>query len=422
MTVASTTNPARNNYTGNGSTTVYNFTFPVLKESNRADNKEYSIKVIITENETDTVKTETTDYTVTLNEDTRLGTITFGTAPTATQKITFVSDVDVSQATDYNNIGTGAFPADSHEKALDKLTILFRQFLEKENRAISLPESSSLSNLEIPVSSDNADKAIVINSTGDNLEAKNLADIGTAPVTDFAKTLLDDTTNTQARTTLDVYSKSEAEQKANSLTEKSSVVVNDKFIIADSQDSNNSKKASLPNASETQKGIVERATQAEVDAGTDAERFITSTTLKNNFYPTFKATMSAQQTVSNGVTTKIVFDTEEWDSNSNYDISNYRFTPQKAGTYFVSASIDLVDAGQAPQGGSIEIRKNNALISITTSRFYDNGSEGLMTHSLIQMNGSSDYLEAFGYIGGSGANKFHNGSGSCFQAFRITNT
>jgi len=247
MTVASSTNPARNDYTGNGSTTVYNFTFPVIKESNRADNKEYSIKVIITENAIDTVKTETTDYTVTLDEDTRLGTITFGTAPTATQKITFVSDVDVSQATDYNNIGTGAFPADSHEKALDKLTILFRQFLEKENRAISLPESSSLSNLEIPVSSDNADKAIVINSTGNNLEAKNLADISTAPVTDFAKTLLDDVTNTQARTTLDVYSKFEAEQKANSLTEKSSVVANDKFIIADSQDSNNSKKVALSN-------------------------------------------------------------------------------------------------------------------------------------------------------------------------------
>ena len=251
MTVASTTDLTRNDYTGNGLTTVYNFTFPVLQESNRADGKSYSIKVIITENAIDTVKTETTDYTVTLDEDTRLGSVTFITAPTATQKITFISDVDVSQATDYNNIGTGAFPADSHEKALDKLTILFRQFIEKESRAVSLPESSSLSNLEIPVSSDNADKAIVINSTGNNLEAKNLADIGTAPVTDFAKTLLDDTTNTQTRTTLDVYrsvySKSEAEQKANSLTEKSSVVANDKFIIADSEDSNNSKKASLQN-------------------------------------------------------------------------------------------------------------------------------------------------------------------------------
>ena len=252
MTVASTTNPARNDYTGNGSTTVYNFTFPVLKESNRADNKQYSIKVIITENAIDTIKTETTDYTVTLNEDTRLGTITFGTAPTATQKITFVSDVDVSQATDYNNIGTGAFPADSHEKALDKLTILLRQFLEKENRAISLPASSSLSNINIPVSTDNANKALVVNNAGNNIEVKNLADIGTAPVTNFVKTLLDDTTNTEARTTLD------AEQKANSLTEKSSVVANDKFIIADSQDNNNSKKVSYNNflsASQTQKGL-----------------------------------------------------------------------------------------------------------------------------------------------------------------------
>lgn len=259
MTVASTTDLTRNDYTGNGLTTVYNFTFPVLQESNRADGKSYSIKVIITENTVDTVKTETTDYTVTLDEDTRLGTITFNTAPTATQKITFVSDVDVSQATDYNNIGTGAFPADSHEKALDKLTILFRQFLEKENRAISLPESSNLSNIDIPVSAENANKALVVNNAGDNIEVQNLADIGAISVSEFIKTLIDDTTNTQARATLD------AEQKANSLTEKSSVVANDKFIIADSEDSNNSKKVALSNIGLT--GEIKTWTSSSVPSG-----------------------------------------------------------------------------------------------------------------------------------------------------------
>jgi len=259
MTVASTTDLTRNDYTGNGLTTVYNFTFPVLQESNRADGKSYSIKVIITENTVDTVKTETTDYTVTLDEDTRLGTITFNTAPTATQKITFVSDVDVSQATDYNNIGTGAFPADSHEEALDKLTILFRQFLEKENRAISLPESSNLSNIDIPVSAENANKALVVNNAGDNIEVQNLADIGAISVSEFIKTLIDDTTNTQARATLD------AEQKANSLTEKSSVVANDKFIIADSEDSNNSKKVALSNIGLT--GEIKTWTSSSVPSG-----------------------------------------------------------------------------------------------------------------------------------------------------------
>jgi len=202
MTIAETTSQTRNSYTGNGIATVYNFTFIVLEESNQVLNRDYTIEVTLSENNIDTIQQEGVDYTVQLGEN-GLGTVTFTTAPTATQTITFLSSIPRTQSTDYINIGTDKFPADSHEGTVDKLTLISREQDEAVNRAILLPESSNLTGVNMPVSVANANKAIVVNGAGDDLIAKNLADVGIAPVTDYAKTLLDDNNASEARTTLD---------------------------------------------------------------------------------------------------------------------------------------------------------------------------------------------------------------------------
>lgn len=196
MTITNTI--LRNDYVANGSSTVFSFTFIVLSET-----AGYTIEVITTDLiGIQTVKTQGVNYTVQLN-DNGLGTITFATAPLLNHKITLLSNVSNTQETDYIKAGTDKFPAESHEKALDKLTLIAKQFLEKFNRIVSLPKSSTLSNIEFPINASNANQILAINNDGTNLTTKNLADVGIAPVSAYAKTLLDDVNSSQARATLD---------------------------------------------------------------------------------------------------------------------------------------------------------------------------------------------------------------------------
>ncbi len=85
--------------------------------------------------------------------------------------------------------------------------------------------------------------------------------------------------------------------------------------------------------------------------------------VQSNFlYPAFHAYLSSAQSLSEETTTKINFDTEEFDSNSCYDnSSNYRFTPTLAGKYYVYSQIYWV------QGTTTNLK--NAAI-----RIYKNGS------------------------------------------------
>lgn len=196
MTITNTI--LRNDYVANGSSTVFSFTFIVLSET-----AGYTIQVITTDLiGIETLKTQGVDYTVQLN-DNGLGTITFTTAPLLNHKITLLSNVPNTQETDYIKAGTDKFPAESHEKALDKLTLIAKQFLEKFNRIVSLPKSSTLSNIEFPINASNANQILAINNDGTNLTTKNLADVGIAPVSAYAKTLLDDVNSSEARATLD---------------------------------------------------------------------------------------------------------------------------------------------------------------------------------------------------------------------------
>ena len=107
--------------------------------------------------------------------------------------------------------------------------------------------------------------------------------------------------------------------------------------------------------------------------------------------PAFRATMGSAQTFSTDTFTVVNFNTEVFDTNSNYDTSNFRFTPTVAGYYFFNTQVFAGTTARTTSG----FRKNG---SNDTEVFQQgsntNGGICYEASAIIQLNGSSDYVDA----------------------------
>ena len=118
-------------------------------------------------------------------------------------------------------------------------------------------------------------------------------------------------------------------------------------------------------------------------------------------YPGFEAFLSADQSFTSNTDTKVQFDTEVIDTNNCYDNSvNYRFTPNVAGKYFVYVRIRGDCTGIDNVQRVITYLYKNGL-QILSARDYTSigtpsNSMSPVVTGIIDMNGSTDYLE--GYI------------------------
>jgi hypothetical protein len=111
--------------------------------------------------------------------------------------------------------------------------------------------------------------------------------------------------------------------------------------------------------------------------------------------PAFGAYRSTTQTVSAAAFSKIQCQTEEFDTDGAYDnATNFRFTPLKAGKYQVSFSV-------GPNGGAgvAAIYLNGSLFKKGTDTGASSKPSG--GSCLIDMNGSTDYLELYFYNTGT---------------------
>ena len=169
------------------------------------------------------------------------------------------------------------------------------------------------------------------------------------------------------------------------------------------------------------------ADNGTVTLGSSGDQFTLATGAKSSFlYPAFQAYLSLDQAVSDAALTKIQFDTEVLDTDNCYDnTTNYRFTPNVAGKYYAYCTITGFDGGNDLIRSDTKIYKNgsNAIHSI----IYTNNNTGSNYFSptaagIIDMNGTTDYLEGFIYIDYVGASGAVDGDLSMithFGAYRI---
>lgn len=148
------------------------------------------------------------------------------------------------------------------------------------------------------------------------------------------------------------------------------------------------------------------ATLARGNVGATTQNILTiaadgTVKLPNSIVPAFSAYNSANQTITSGTFTKMILNTEEFDTNNNFDsTTNYRFQPTVAGYYQVNHFLDSTASTSA---------------TATHTYIYKNGSQfkqgvyigGAVTRAfcstLVYMNGTTDYIEFFAFIGATTA-------------------
>ena len=117
--------------------------------------------------------------------------------------------------------------------------------------------------------------------------------------------------------------------------------------------------------------------------------------------PAFEAYLGSDQTLTNATITKVEFDTEILDTDNCYDNStNYRFTPTVAGKYYVYTILKLQSSGtDGVVGAYTYIYKNGSSYKRTqfATSTHQPTAISVYADGIIDMNGSSDYIEIFGY-------------------------
>ena len=146
-------------YSGNGTQTVFPYTFKI--------NAEADIQVIIrASNGTETVKTLTTDYSVSGVGSASGGNVTMVTAPSATETIVIRRDTTQTQTVDL--VENDPFTAETVEGAFDKSVAIVQELQEEVDRSIKLSRTNTMTSTEFTVdAATRANKILAFDASGE---------------------------------------------------------------------------------------------------------------------------------------------------------------------------------------------------------------------------------------------------------------
>ena len=136
--------------------------------------------------------------------------------------------------------------------------------------------------------------------------------------------------------------------------------------------------------------------------------------------PAFEAIRSGTQSIANQTAVKLQYNSEIFDTDAAYDnVTNFRFTPQVAGKYFCFAQIMMNYGGGDFNDHQVRIHKNGTLALHTRNRFTPYNA--VYAAGIVELNGSSDYIEAFCYQSAGGSINVDGGTDNKtrFGAYKI---
>ncbi|MCP4544343.1 MAG: hypothetical protein GY832_45105 [Chloroflexi bacterium] len=156
MTITNTTIRASTN--GDGTTTSFAVAYPFYDASNL-------VVILVNASGVETTQTLGTHYTVTGGAGST-GTVEMITAPASGERLVRYRKLPITQETDYAD--GDAFPADSHEAALDRLTMQNQEQADKLSRAVTLSESTTATG-DLIMAEPAAGRALKWNATADGI-------------------------------------------------------------------------------------------------------------------------------------------------------------------------------------------------------------------------------------------------------------
>lgn len=135
--------------------------------------------------------------------------------------------------------------------------------------------------------------------------------------------------------------------------------------------------------------------------------------------PAFHVTRAtSNQSVTSSSITKVQFNSVVFDTNSWWDQSNFRYTPQIAGYYYFFSTVYCQGSGIT---GIESFLYKNGTRTIDGPYIISASTTDLITapvQGMLYLNGTTDYAEAYGLTNGTSP-AFNSASGTLFSGFLV---